>query len=124
MAILEISNCFLKLAQTHKKIEFFKNKFFSEFLLHYIALCSSQFFQNNFSTCFIFFWLIKLNLNLSVLSMTYVSKSLQDKIFIFCILQVLCTVNSIKRLEVASSLGSKDTNNFPSLEKPTITLNI
>ena len=59
MAILEISNCFLKLAQTHKKIEFFKNKFFSEFLLHYIALCSSQFFQNNFSTCFIFFWVNK-----------------------------------------------------------------
>ena len=51
-------------------------------------------------------------------------KKFQDKIFIFCMLQVLCTVNSIKKLEVASSLGSKDTNIFPNLEKPTIALNI
>ena len=56
---LHQKNLFFNIYTTSPKIGIF-----SEFLLHYTPLCSSQFFQNNFSTCFIlFFWLIKLNLS-------------------------------------------------------------
>ena len=121
---MEISTFFLNLHNFTKNLNFLKINFFLNsyyIILHFVHL---SFFKIIFLHVLYFFGLIKLNLNLSVFSMTYVSKSFQDKIFIFCMLQVLCTVNSIKKLEVASSLGSKDTNIFPSLEKPTIALNL
>ena len=114
---MEISTFFLNLHNFTKnwnflKINFFLNSYY--IILHFVHL---SFFKIIFLHVLYFFGLIKLNLNWSVFSMTYVSKSFQDKIFIFCMLQVLCTVNSIKKLEVASSLGSKRYKYFPELRK-------
>ena len=49
--------------------------------------------------------------------MTYVSKSFQDKIFIFCMLQVLCTVNSIKKTRGCQLIRVKRYKYFPELRK-------
>ena len=94
------------------KINFFLNSYY--IILHFVHL---SFFKIIFIHVLYFFGLLKLNLNLSVFSMTYVSKSFQDKIFIFCMLQVLCTVNSIKKTRGCQLIRVKRYKYFPELRK-------